>query len=316
MKAAVIGRGFGSYAMKPAFEARGWEVELVPSRDAAAIAAACAAPFDLIAVHSPPFQHREHVLAAIAAGKDVLCDKPFGKDAAEARKMRDAAKAAGVLHFLNFEFRQGAARRLVKQLVDAGEIGTLTHISYWGHVNYARGRAYGWLNDASLGGGWLGALGSHIIDAIRWFAGSDVTDGGGISRTEEPVRLDEAGAPRRCTAEDAFSVWLTLANGVSASLDVAASGPVTMPQRMELLGSEGTIELIDEDVFVVRKPGAEAVTHDCTETPVGGAWPSLYNWIGAVEQARASRTQIAPSFDDGVATGEVLDRLKVAMKRV
>ena len=145
MKAAVIGRGFGSYAMKPAFEARGWEVELVPSRDPEAVAAACDGPFDLIAVHSPPFQHREHVLRAIAAGKDVLCDKPFGRNATEAREMRDAAKAAGVLHFLNFEFRQGTARRKVRELVAAGEIGTLTHITYASHTGFLRTRGYGWL---------------------------------------------------------------------------------------------------------------------------------------------------------------------------
>ena len=49
------------------------------------------------------------MLRAVEAGKDVLCDKPFGKNGAEAREMRDAAKAAGVLHFLNFEFRQQPA---------------------------------------------------------------------------------------------------------------------------------------------------------------------------------------------------------------
>jgi predicted dehydrogenase len=316
MKAAVIGRGFGSYAMKPAFEARGWQVELVPSRDPAAVAAACDGAFDLIAVHSPPFQHREHVLRAVAAGKDVLCDKPFGANAAEAREMRDAAKAAGVLHFLNFEFRQGAARRKVRELVEAGEIGTLTHVTYASHANFLRTRGYGWLNDARLGGGWLGALGSHIIDAIRWMGASEVTDCGGISRVEIPERADGDGVRHACTAEDAFAVWLRLANGVSATVEASAAGSVTMPQRMVLLGSEGAIEMVDENDLTVLKPGAEPRKVDCTPAPTGGAWPAIYEWIGAIEQAQATRTQIAPSFDDGVATGEVLDRLKARMTRV
>jgi hypothetical protein len=85
---------------------------------------------------------------------------------------------------------------------------------------------------------------------------------------------------------------------------------------MVVIGSEGMIELIDEDGLTVRKAGAEPVAVDCTEPSTGGAWPALVSWIGAIEQARATRTQIAPSFDDGVATGEVLDRLKAAMKRV
>jgi predicted dehydrogenase len=316
MKAAVIGRGFGSYAMKPAFEARGWEVELVPSRDPEAVRAACAGAFDLIAVHSPPFQHREHVLMAIAAGKDVLCDKPFGKDAAEAREMRDAAKAAGVLHFVNYEFRQGAARCKIKELLDAGEIGTLRHVSYQSHTSYMRKRGYGWLSDAERGGGWLGAQSSHIIDAILWTADSTVADCGGISRVDIAERMDEHGVPVTCTAEDAFSVWLTLSNGVSATLDVSASGAVTLPSRLVLVGTEGTIELTDENDVTVRKPKAEPVTIDCTERSSGGAWPALVSWIGAIEQARVSRTQIAPSFDDGAVTAEVLDRLKAAMIRI
>jgi predicted dehydrogenase len=315
MKAAVIGRGFGAYAMKPAFEARGWEVELVPSRDPLAVQAACAGAFDLIAVHSPPFQHREHVLRAIEAGKDVLCDKPFGRNAAEAREMRDAAKAAGVLHFVNFEFRQGAGRRRIKALVDAGEIGALQHVAMQSHTNYMRKRGAGWLSDASLGGGWLGAMGSHIVDAIRWIAASEVTDCGGISRTEIAKRPDDAGVMTTCTAEDAFAVWLSLANGTSATLDIASAGAVTLPQRMMLLGTEGTIELVEEDV-TLRKPGADPVKIDCAEQAPEGAWPALYNWIGQLETALGTRTQIAPSFDDGVATGEVLDRLKASMQRV
>ncbi|MCB2063144.1 MAG: hypothetical protein KDE25_06770, partial [Novosphingobium sp.] len=66
MKVAIIGRGFGASAMKPAFEMHDWQVEIVPSRDMAAVEAACAGDADLIAVHSPPFQHKDHVLAALA----------------------------------------------------------------------------------------------------------------------------------------------------------------------------------------------------------------------------------------------------------
>jgi predicted dehydrogenase len=316
MKAAVIGRGFGAYAMKPAFEARGWEVELIPSRDPDAVKAACAGPFDLIAVHSPPFQHREHVLAAIEAGKDVLCDKPFGKNTAEARAMRDAAKAAGVLHFVNFEFRQGAGRRRIKDLVDAGEIGTLRHVAYQSHANFLRKRGYGWLSDASRGGGWLGAMGSHIIDAIRWTAASEVAGCGGISHIEIAERPDDGGVLTTCTAEDAFSIWLSLASGVSATLDISAVAAVTLPQRMVVLGSEGTIELIDEDRLTLHKPGAEPLAIHCAEEASNGAWPALFNWIASIEQALVTRTQITPSFDDGLATAEVLDELKAAMIRV
>lgn len=315
MKVAVIGRGFGAYAMKPAFEARGWEVDLVPSRDEAAVDAACAADYDLIAVHSPPFQHRDHVLKAIAAGRDVLCDKPFGKNGEEARDMRDAAKAAGVLHFVNFEFRHNAARLKVIELIRSGAIGKLQHAAYSGYANYMRSRDHGWLNDASLGGGWLGALGSHIIDAVRWSFDSEIADCGGMSRLDVPVRSDGKGGQVAGTAEDAYAFWLTLENGGTFAFDTASAAAVALPQRMVFLGEEGAITLQDENIVTLFKPDAEPEEFDMTPEPMGAVWPAVYDWIGAVEDAVKTRTQIAPSFDDGVATAEVMDKLKARMAR-
>ncbi len=190
MKVAIIGRGFGQNVMAPGFKSIGWDVEIVPSRDAAGVAAALAQPFDLIAVHSPPFQHREHVLAAIAAGRAVLCDKPFGANAAQAREMRDAAKAAGVLHFLNFEFRTQPARVRAKELVESGAIGTLTHISHSSFGNGFRQRPHGWLHDSGQAGGWIGAWGSHAVDSLRFaFDGS--------SSDADREKLDRRAPPER-----------------------------------------------------------------------------------------------------------------------
>lgn len=315
MKVAIIGRGFGAYAMKPAFEARGWEAELVPSRDPDAVAAACKGDFDLIAIHSPPFQHREHVLRAVEAGKDVLCDKPFGRTAAEAREMRDAAKAAGVLHFVNFEFRQNAGRRKVNELLAAGAIGTLVHAHYVSFANFMRKRDHGWLNDASLGGGWLGALGSHIIDAMRWQFGSEIVDCGGMSRVEVKQRPDGQGGTAESTAEDAFSVWLKLASGGTAVLESAASAAVALPQSMTFLGTEGCIELQNEAVVKLTRGKEEAQVFDCTPAPAKSGWAPLEAWIDELAAALNSRTQLAPNFDDGVATAEVMEQLKARMIR-
>ncbi len=78
---------------------------------------------DLVSVHSPPFLHVDHVNATIDHGHPVLCDKPFGRNAAEAEAMRDRATEAGVLNFLNFEFRFAEAWAKLKQLADDGTIG-------------------------------------------------------------------------------------------------------------------------------------------------------------------------------------------------
>lgn len=315
MKVAVIGRGFGAYAMKPAFEASGWEVELVPSRDEAAVAAACNGKFDLIAVHSPPFQHREHVLQAIAAGKDVLCDKPFGKNGAEAREMRDAAKAAGGLHFVNFEFRFDAARSKVEELLRDGAIGKVLHASYQTCNNFMRERNHGWLNEVERAGGWLGALGSHIIDMMRWQLASDVVDCGGMSRIDVPVRLDEEGGQVTGTAEDAFAFWMTFANGATATVESTSAGAVNLPQRVVYLGSEGAIEVSGDDNVKLLHEGSDPESFNYAPDAGAAMFSSLGDWIGAVEQAIKTRTQIVPSFDEGVAVGEVMDKLKERMVR-
>lgn len=315
MKVAIIGRGFGAYAMKPAFEARGWEVDLVPSREADAVTAASKGNYDLFAIHSPPFQHREHVLRVLEAGKPVLCDKPFGKNGAEAREMRDAAKAAGVLNFVNFEFRQNASRRKVKELIEGGAIGTLVHAHYAGVANHMRNRDHGWLNDASLGGGWLGALGSHIIDAMRWQFGSEVVDCGGMSRVEVKQRSDGQGGTVESTAEDSFSVWLKFANGGTAVLESGASASVVLPQMMRFLGSDGAIELENETVLRLVRSKEETQVFDCSPKPGASNWAAIEAWIGEIEQAMRTGEPITPNFDDGVATAEVMDLLKARMVR-
>ncbi|MBL7494252.1 Gfo/Idh/MocA family oxidoreductase, partial [Frankia sp. AgB1.9] len=89
MKVVVIGTGFGTRVMAGAYEEAGFSVEAVSPRDADALSRVKAV--DLVSVHAPPFLHRDYVLAALDSGAAVLCDKPFGRNADEARVMRDQA---------------------------------------------------------------------------------------------------------------------------------------------------------------------------------------------------------------------------------
>ena len=113
-------------------------------------------------------------MKAIEGGCAVLCDKPFGLDPAEAQAMRDGAREAGVLHFLNCEFRCNLARVKMKELIDEGAIGVVEHVSTILFSNGLRGRNHAWLNDKELGGGWIGAWGSHAADMLRWLFASEV----------------------------------------------------------------------------------------------------------------------------------------------
>jgi predicted dehydrogenase len=314
MKVAVIGRGFGANVMAPAYKSLGFDVDIVPSRDPDAVVEACAEPVDLVSIHSPPFQHHEHVMAALAAGRNVLCDKPFGRNAAEARAMCDAAKEAGVLHFLNFEFRCGPVWRKAKQLIDEGAIGELTHVDLTSFGSGLRGRPHGWLSEIDSAGGWIGAFGSHVIDGLRFFFGGEVADCGGMARTEIPFRPDKDGKEVRSTAEDAFSCWFAMADGGTARVDSAYAGAVDLPLSMQLLGSEGAIS-ISGDVLIVLRPGAPAETIDLSPKPGEPGFPAVPLWLAKVKEALQHGRQITPSFDDGVAVAKVMDRLKAAVVR-
>ena len=119
MRVAVIGTGFGKHAAAPAYESQGFDVEIVNPRDDSAVQKAIASDVDLVSVHSPPFMHVDHVSAAIEHGHAVLCDKPFGRDTAEAE---DPGVAGAIAHRLRLV--SIAAERLVAQhrmsMVDRG----------------------------------------------------------------------------------------------------------------------------------------------------------------------------------------------------
>jgi len=172
VKDAVIATGFGKHAAAPAYRSLGFDVEVVSPRDGDAVKRVLASDADLVSVHSPPFMHLDHVTGAIEQRHAVLCDKPFGRNADEATEMRDRAREAGVLRFLNFEFRCNESWPKVKQLAHAGGNGTPAHLNWTFFGNALRGRKCGWINDGDLGGGWIGAYGVAVAAEMdRLWAG-------------------------------------------------------------------------------------------------------------------------------------------------
>jgi predicted dehydrogenase len=304
MKVVVIGTGFGKYAAAPAYEALGFDVEVVSPRDEAAVKTALASDVDLVSVHSPPFMHVDHVMAAIDGGHPVLCDKPFGRNAEEALAMRDRAAQAGILNFLNFEFRFNESWAKVKELADSGAIGTPAHLSWTFFGSGLRGRKYGWINDRERGGGWIGAYGSHLIDYTRWLFGSEITGCGGATRIE--------GSPPEATAEDAYSAWFELANGCTAAHDTGFAAAVPTTPRATLTGSSGSIELTADTTLHVHRPGQDSQTFEFAPAPRRSPPPALSAFLAQVGEALRTGTQITPSFDDGVAVARTMDQLRAS----
>jgi predicted dehydrogenase len=309
MNATIIGTGFGSRVVAATYKKSGIDVlEVVSARDNAAVKRACAAPVDFVSIHSPPFMHREHVLMALDNNRNVVCDKPFGKSAAEARDMLSAAEAAGVIHLLNFEFRHEPVRAKAKELLDQGAIGTPRHVQWTAMMPGSR-NPYGWLWNRELGGGWIGAFGSHAIDAMRWWIG-EIKTASGVCRTEIPRRPDKNGVEHACTAEDGFTACFTFDNGATGMLDAGFTAAVNRPYTIEILGSEGVLSMNFGTELHLLRTDQPNKSFSFPQWQNDMHEPAMVPWVATIKDAIQNRRQIGPSFKDGLACAEVMDKLR------
>lgn len=133
---------------------------------------------DAVIVAVPSFMHREIALAALAAGKHLLCEKPVGRSAAEAREIAAAARDAGVTNGVGFTYLRAPLVRHAATIVDSGLIGRPVSFRGWHVEDYLADpeAAFSWRLDAGLAGrcGALGDLGWHIVAIARRLCGSVV----------------------------------------------------------------------------------------------------------------------------------------------
>ena len=137
--------------------------------------------------------HAEPSIAAAEAGKHVICEKPLGRNAEEAHETWRRVDAAGVKHLCAFNYRFVPAIRLARQMIEAGDLGELTHFrgSYlqeWGVVDDEVWR----FDKALAGSGALGDLGAHVIDLARYLVG-EIESVAATTATFKPGReVDDA----------------------------------------------------------------------------------------------------------------------------
>ena len=172
------------------------------------------ADVDIVYIGAPVRLHREMALAASAAGKHVLCEKPLALDATEAREMLEAAREAAVAHVTSFFVRPFESHQYVKQLVASGAIGEPRQLSVTHFPGWERG-AWSWLDSAEQGGGHLGAVGSHYIDLARDWLGEFASVSAQL-RTWIGEAEDRGGVRRPVDADDAFLLAGAMERGRSS----------------------------------------------------------------------------------------------------
>ena len=281
---------------------------------------------DLVIVSSTPDTHARFAIAALEAGKHVLCEKPMALDGFEAAQMVTASEQhPDSIAWIDHELRYEPNRRRVRELLRSNAIGELRHIEL-SLKPYLRGDGrpqasdapWNWWFDVSRGGGILGAVGSHLIDVCRYWSGSEVTYVAGLVETFVTQRKDESGTLRPVTADDYSSCVLRLGGGVVAQITlstVAHHGPGHLGQ---LTGSEGTLVLSGETKLELGKSGGPlediSAPDDLWEkTKPNNMWARSFVRLlrEMVNVINGGRPQSEPAtFRDGWQVQRVLDAIR------
>jgi predicted dehydrogenase len=200
---------------------------------------------DAVVIATPNKVHREITLAAVAAGKHVLCEKPLGMNFAETREMYEAAEQAKVRHMTAFTYRFVPAMQYMKHLVESGAIGEPYHFRVnrfqdWGN----RFLAWRQLMDQA-GSGELGDMLSHRIDYAHFLIGKLSRL---VARTRRFLdeRVDAQGQPHKADAEDWVAILADFQNGTTGLFESSkiATGRGEGGQSQdycEINGSAGTL---------------------------------------------------------------------------
>ncbi len=342
IKAGVIGASFARAAYLPALRTiEDVEIVAVSSarlESAQSAAEAFGAPhayddwremldkhdLDFVAIATPTVYHAPMTLAALDAGAHVLCEKPTAMNSDEARQMLERAEALNRVHAIGHELRFNPNRRKIRQLIADGAIGDVRHVnivnisSTWGDP--ASRSAGDWWSLAEMGGGRLGANGSHQIDLLRYWLG-DIGAISGQVATMVPNRVDKTtGEPWTATADDEVSFTLEMQNGALVTVFLSGVARHNMGNHTHIFGSEGTIKLADADEkLLVARVGEDFA--DVSEDDPNAALPGINKGIWNVsvvgmmrELTDAIRTgqppQTAATFADGLAAQIAMDAVR------
>ena len=278
---------------------------------------------DLVFIVTPPHRHAEMAIRSLEAGCHVVCEKPMALNAGETERMVAAARAhPNNLALIDHELRFLPGRMALKDLIVRGELGRALHADYTLHSPGRRDPAqpWNWWSDRESGGGTLGALGSHALDALRVWLGEVVEVRGFLETAVKERRDPSTGLLRSVTADDLAAAWLRYESGASATLTLSLVAPERV-HRISLAGTEGTA-VIDEQgpLRVGRAMGAPVARVLEDDLPASSALgiPDT-DWARAflrsaqrlAEAIRLGRQlEGAATFEDGHRVQQVLDAIR------
>ncbi len=279
---------------------------------------------DLICITTPPNLHHQMALFSLEHGKHVLCEKPMAMNSHEAAEMTASANEKGLMAIIDHELRFLNGRRIAYRMIRDGKIGQIIHCKQM-FRNASRGTTdvpWNWWSDINAGGGALGAIGSHAIDAYHWFLDTEISDVFCQLKTNIKERLDQNGVSRHVTADDEVNMILKFADSKltkeasgAASFSVVESGNYDF--NVKIFGTKGAIMIGEGGEIWFSKMGdgywtqIEVELGDAPKnTRVGGWSRGFLNFARQITSALKegnSTVSGAATFDDGLKIQRVLD---------
>ena len=294
---------------------------------------------DIIDISTPNDTHAEIAIAAAAAGKAILCEKPLGRNIAECERMLTAVKRARVVHMVCHNYRRVPAIALARAMIERGELGKRL-------FHYRARYAQDWIIDPEFplvwrlqskvaGSGSLGDLGSHIIDLARYLVGEFREVCASLQTFVRERPLPENGKCRgKVTVDDAAAIIGRFRNGALATLEATrfAHGRKNA-LTIEINGSQGSLVFDLEHMNRLRFYSAadaednrgfrDILVTEGAHPYVGSWWPpghvigyehSFVHTVAEFVRAIVADKSVHPTFADGLANQRVLDAVQQSAK--
>ena len=336
--AVIVGRN--EQAVAEAAEKWGWQESATNWRDVVT-----RDDIDIIDIVTPGHSHDEIAIAALEAGKHVLCEKPLANSVFEAEKMAEAARASSGKAMLGFTYRRVPALTRARDLIAAGKIGTVQQVraAYRQDWLVDPEAPLSWRLQKDLAGhGALGDIGAHAIDLVQFLTGQSVEKVSGTLETivtERPIETERVGIAGKggdekgpVTVDDLAIFTGRLSGGALASFEATRFATGRKNElSVEISGDKGAIAFNLENLneLHVYDRTADELGQGFTRVLVTepghpyleGWWPTGHmlgyehafshqakDFIDAI----ANDTTPTPTFDDGVQVQRILDAIETS----
>jgi len=336
--AVVVGRN--PEAVADAAAKWGWQESATDWRDVVT-----RDDIDIVDIVTPGHSHHEIAIAALEAGKHVLCEKPLANSEEDAEAMAEAARKSSAKAMLGFTYRRVPALTRARDLIAQGAVGTVQQVraAYRQDWLVDPEAPLSWRLQKDLAGhGALGDIGAHAIDLVQFLTGLSVEKVSGVIDTivkERPVETERVGIAGKggdekapVTVDDVAIFTGRLENGALAAFEATRFATGRKNElSVEISGDKGAIAFNLESLNELHVYDATAdelslgFTRVLVTEPghpyLEGWWPTGHmlgyehafsHQVKDLVDAIANDTTPTPTFDDGVQVQRVLDAVEAS----